>query len=514
VDKFSLAFKKFPLLVLISLSTGIALALSIPPFGFWILAPLSGAVLYWELSRLRASAKAMAGFVCGIGLFVPGLWWAHSFNNAGYVVLVFAQSCFIAVGCLLAATNSRRMKDHRRHTLLWRMAAFPSALTLAEVARQSWPFGGIPLGSVVLGQAVSPLARTARLDGTFVVCYLLWFFGAVIAELVIFPFGAQQPWRHVKAGVTGGLILILVVISAMFAPNGGPAVRYIKVAAVQGGGKRGLDMEEVNPYAVYDAQLGATEQLVPKSIGLILWPEDVVALFGPMRDSFRIRQLSGLAKFMQATLVAGVTIPVGKRRFMNEAVAWAPSGKLIGTFEKVHMVPFGEYIPYRGFFQHFANLSRVPRNAVPGHGPGLLNTPAGKLDVTISYETFFPNRARAGVLVGGEVIVVPTNDSSYITSQVPSQEIAASSLQAISTGRNLVQAAPTGFSAFINNHGQVLARSALGVRAVLVHDVGLRDGVTFYDRFGKLPIVLFCLVCLLLSWYAFIIGFSRHPRRT
>jgi apolipoprotein N-acyltransferase len=127
-------------------------------------------------------------------------------------------------------------------------------------------------------------------------------------------------------------------------------------------------------------------------------------------------------------------------------------------------------------------------------------TPAGRVAVLVSYEVFFPDRGRSGVRAGGELLLVPTNTSSYSSDQAPAQEIAASRLQAIEEGRDLIQAAPTGFSAVIDNDGNLLQRTRLSVPAVLTATVPLRDGTTLYTRFGDTPSLVLALCALLVGW--------------
>jgi apolipoprotein N-acyltransferase len=244
---------------------------------------------------------------------------------------------------------------------------------------------------------------------------------------------------------------------------------------------------------VYRAQVDATVQIPHFDAGrtptLILWPEDVVSL-GDRLDSDPAKSaLAAIAVRFRSTLVVGVTETVSSTHFRNEIVAFAPSGRIIARFEKVHRVPFGEYVPYRGFFKHLANLSGVPLDAIVGHGNGLLRTPAGLLGTVVSYEVFFPERGWLPTRAGAQLLIVPTNTSSYATSQVPCQEVAAARLQAITEGRNLLQAAPTGFSSVIDNDGRVLERTSLGIRQVLVSDVSLRTGWTLYARLGDLPVL-------------------------
>jgi apolipoprotein N-acyltransferase len=262
----------------------------------------------------------------------------------------------------------------------------------------------------------------------------------------------------------------------------------------------------VSPASVFQAQLAATGEIPTVDGGhaptLVVWPEDVVSVDLPLGQSSAEPTLAQTARQLKATLTVGVTETVSSTAFRNEIVAFGPTGRLVARFEKVHRVPFGEYIPDRAFFSHLANLSAVPLDAIPGHGNGVLSTPAGPLGTMVSYEVFFAARGRIATRAGAELLIVPTNTASYSTGQVPTQEIAASRLQAISEGRDLIQSSPTGFSALVDHRGRVLARTSLGLRQVLVGDVGLRTGSTIYERFGDLPVLLAAGSLLVIGWLA------------
>jgi apolipoprotein N-acyltransferase len=307
-----------------------------------------------------------------------------------------------------------------------------------------------------------------------------------------------------------GALLVGVVVGVgawgAAAPDGGSSAGTVRVAAVQGGGVQGLRKSEVSPASVYAAQLAATK-LMPAADGgrppaLVVWPEDTVSLNGLIDGSQTQGELAALARQLHATLVVGVTESVSDTRFRNEVVAFDPAGRIVARFEKVHRVPFGEYVPYRGFFSHLADLSGVPLDAIPGHGDGVLRTPVGLLGTMVSYEVFYAERARIATRAGAQLLVDPTNTASYSTSQVPTQEIAAARLQAIAEGRDLVQAAPTGFSAVVDHRGTVRARTSLGPRQVIVRDVALRRGATVYERVGDLPVLIVSGALVVIGWFA------------
>ena len=297
--------------------------------------------------------------------------------------------------------------------------------------------------------------------------------------------------------------VVLVGALAVAAPDGGPPIGDVRAATVQGGGDRGLDKAHVDPGVVLDRQFAASAALFGQDAPrLVLWPEDVVALDGPLVGSTEAEALGNLAQGLHATLLAGVTEPAPGRHFLNEIVAFGPDGTIVDRYEKVHRVPFGEYVPYRWIFEHFADLSGVPLDAVPGHGDGVLHTPAATVGAMVSYEVFFPARARVPVRDGAQLLVVPTNTSSYATTQVPTQELAASRLRAIEEGRDLLQAAPAGYSAVVDNHGAVHALSVLGRRQVLVRTVALRSGWTIYTHVGDLLAIALAVAGLVGGWLA------------
>ncbi|HUR23409.1 MAG TPA: apolipoprotein N-acyltransferase, partial [Acidimicrobiales bacterium] len=234
-------------------------------------------------------------------------------------------------------------------------------------------------------------------------------------------------------------------------------------------------------------------------VDLVLWPEDVVDVEGEIATLEEGRTLAALADSLETTLVAGVVQDEENRRFRNSAVPWGPDGTMYTRYDKVHRVPFGEYVPARAFFDRIADLSAVPRDALVGTGPAVLDTPAGVLGVVISYEVFYPDRAREAVRAGGRVVLVPTNASSYRDEQVPAQEVAVARLRALETGRWVVQAAPTGYSAVIDHRGRVIEQSGLGDAEVLTAGVDLRTGRTVFVSMGSAPWVLLAIGLLVLS---------------
>ena len=460
-------------LLLTAAAGGLIASVSLPPFDLWFLAPVGFACLAAALVDGSRRARVGRAAVFFFAYFVVGLAWSLEFAVAAFVGLLLAEVVLTTLPFVL-------LPQAPRVALL----TFPAVVTVAELLRQRWPFGGLPLAGAALGQVNGPLLPVARVGGELAIVFLLALVGVALYSLR----------AHRALAVTAAVFALLVTTAGWAVPTP-ESTGTLRVAYVQGGGPRGLRAVENVDTDVYGNQVEASERVRPP-VDLVVWPEDVIDLAGPVsRDPVRL-EVGELARSLEATVVAGVVEDAGPDRFRNAAVAWDRSGKIVDRFETVHRVPFGEFVPARGLVGRLADISAVPRDAIAGSGDGVLLTQAGDLGVMISYEVFFADRARAAVRGGGEILLVPTNASSFRGRQVPEQEVNAARIRAVETGRDLVQAAPTGHSAFVDAEGRVSDLSRLGPAAVATEVLHTRDGRTPYVRWGDQPIVAFVLLLM------------------
>lgn len=455
------------------------IALSTPPFGFWPLAVLGVAAALLAIEGRRLRSRLGLGYLTGLGQFAITWWWMGEFT-LGAALAILAEAVFLALACAAIPTD--------RGWPAFALGATAS-FTLAEALRTVAPFGGIPLGGAPLGQVGGPLAQAARLGGELLVMACIAAAAAAILPQVRRT--RAVPWvaaAFVVASAAGGAV----------APRG-QTTETIDVAVVQGGGPVGFRAVETDRSEVLERHLEASEA-IPADTALIVWPENVIDVGRELEGTPEAEAVAEVARAHDAPLVAGVTRDAPPDNFLNEAVVWDAGGEIVDRYEKVRRVPFGEYIPGRALIDKFYDLSVIPRDAVAGKGPAVVDTPVGRLGVMISYEVFFRDRGLAATRAGGELLIVPTNAASFSTSQVPAQEIAAAQLRAISHGRFVVQAAPTGFSGFVDHNGNVVARTNLTDRQVIESRVGLRTGDTLYTKVGDWPVVIAALAGVGLAW--------------
>ena len=260
---------------------------------------------------------------------------------------------------------------------------------------------------------------------------------------------------------------------------------------------------------MFERHVQATELIADdEEVDLILWPEDVVhpvddAIPKPSRcadDLLRadeaLGELQRLAAEKDATIVSGWFEPSDDRTANeNYAVITTPDGETGDRYDKVRLVPFGEFVPFRSFLENFSD--ELPgRDVRAGTEPAVLDSEFGPLGVAISWEIFFDYRARDAMNNGGLVLLNPTNGSSYWLTIVQTQQIASSRLRAIENDRWVLQAAPTGFSAVVGNDGTVHQRTSVSEQAILRQAVPLREGRTLATIVGPWPMLLLAVAVL------------------
>ena len=360
-----------------------------------------------------------------------------------------------------------------------RVLALPGALALAELARATIPFGGVPLSTLAMSQVASPLAPLCRLGGDLLLTLGLLGATAALGALARgagrsgcsarrpWPPSSSSPWRCPAA--------------RMCARCGW---RWCREAAPSGPGRRTPARRRSS------TATSPRRRRIDGPVDLVVWPENVVNLDGPFADSAAGRTLSDLARRLDAPILAGVVEDVGTSRFTNYSVLVNPDGTLGDRYDKVLRVPFGEYVPFRPLLNALSGgaLDRfVPRDAIAGNRPAVVRTPAGPVGVVISWEIFFERRVRDAVRHGGQLIANPTNGSSYWLTIVQSQQVASSRLRALASDRWVLQTAPTGFSALVDPDGEVRQRTGVSEQRVLQAEVTMRRGLSPAMRYGPLP---------------------------
>jgi apolipoprotein N-acyltransferase len=353
---------------------------------------------------------------------------------------------------------------------------------------------------------VLPIAQLASVLGVFGLSGLVAAVSASIARVVA-P-GARAVNRYAPLGVCVLLVIVVAswgswrIAAADWARAGAP----VTVGLLQGNVAQNEKWDEDKAAEIYANYLHMTREAIGKGAELVIWPESAT----PYRfrenhpTSEEIRKIAREAR-VPVLLGSDELEPGDPVRYYNSAFLVRPDGSTGGVYRKMHLVPFGEYVPLKQLFFFAGPLVEAVSDFSPGDKAALLPVDGHQINVSICYEIVYPNLVRNFVLGGSELLTTITNDAWFGDTSAPHQHFAQASLRAVEQGRYLVRAANTGISGIVDPNGRVLARSSLFEPAMLIGEARYLRGSTFYARIGDLfaylsAVVTFVLLLQSRSW--------------
>jgi len=455
-------------------AAGLCLAGSVPPWGWWPLAFIGILLLDRLLADQPANRRFGRTWLVAATWLYPAMLWMWDLTAPGYVAAGAFYAAYFGIAAALGPSGPARR------------LVLPGAFALAEVARWSWPFGGVPLAHVGLSQVNTPLIHTARLAGPLL----------VVVSVVIIGQALSALWdRQGRTAAIGFAVVVLLVAGGLLHPRSS-VVDVVDVALVQGGGPQQTRASSDQEPVVLSRHVEASN-LINVPVDLVIWPENVVNP-GRFLDQEQAYDLvAGVARDHDAPVLAGWFLPVSDVNTANFQSVITPAGEETDRYDKVRLVPFGEYVPFRDLITSLVDGVPLPsRDVLPGTAAPVLETDVGPVGIAISWEGFFEHRSRHAVREGAQLLANPTNGSSFWLTQVQTQQVASNQLRAVENDRWVTQVSPTGLSAVIDPQGNVLQRTGVGERATLVATVEMRDGRTLASRVGWWPVVLYGILAL------------------
>lgn len=505
----------------LAVAGGLATDTAFPDRSWWPMAYVGVALLLLALRRDSVPWGWFTGFLWGLGFFLPHLYWADEAvgEPIGWIALSVAEAA--AVGVFAAAwVLVRRVPLVAART--WLQPLVVAILWVAvEQLRGRWPFGGFPWGLLAFSQTDAPLLRLASFGSTVLVSGAVVVIGAVLA-------GALLRLRAAQVGAASARLLVVaaLVFAPWLVPLGTRAeAGSLRVGAVQGNVPTAGADAVSQARAVTQNHAAGTEALLervaPGELDLVLWPESAADI-DPRTDAGVAAVVEEAARAVDAPVLLGTQRYVddparaGLRTRYNEMVLWTAEGPTDRVYTKQHPVPFGEYMPHRDFFRQFTSaVDLITVDMAAGTGAGLMRVPVERLGrevpvaVGICFEVAYDELIREGVVSGGEVIVIPTNNASFGMTQESTQQLAMSRFRAVEHGRAVVQVSTVGVSGVISPNGVFQDTTGLFTAEQMVESLPLRTTLTVSDRLGQWP----ALVTGLLAAGAVLAGLVAWVRR-
>ncbi len=471
-------------------ASGAALAFCFPPHSLSILAWVSVAMLMAVSLGASYRAAFTCGFVHGAAFYVIGVPWIYTvmraygnlnvIESAGvFAALAGTLSLYPAIFCLCLARLGRV-------SITTACLAAPFLWVALEFAKTHFPFHGFPWN--LLGYAGARhlgLLQLVSLTGIYGLSFVLAGCNAFAAWL--FLARPRHPW--VVGTVAGGIMLSAVLVGDQFVPQEAPD----RVAAmVQLNFPQSMEYPP-DWFERHAADLEEIERLSadpskPRP-GVIIWPEAPAPFYwqDPRFSTLlsRIAQTAGnhvLTGVVDWKLPAGASS--GRLEPYNTAILVDPTGRRVFSYDKIHLVPFGEYVPLRRWLTFAGRLTAEVGDFRSGSSYAVGELPGGSFGVFICYEGVYPEEVRQFVDRGARLLINISNDGWLQNSGGGEQHLEMVRVRAVENRRWLLRATNTGITASVDPYGRVAARFARDVRGLFRAPYGFRKDLTLYARWG------------------------------
>jgi apolipoprotein N-acyltransferase len=526
--------------------SGVLLALSFPKYGHpacaWIaLTPLlvalasDGPRIPNPQSR-RLSKAFSLGLLTGAIYFTGTLYWITRvmavYGGLSMPVAVLINAALIAYLALFPAVFAVVV---RRLVLAWGPSALMAAplVWVATELGRTYVLTGFPWVLLGYSQAsVLPIAQLASVFGVYGVSMLV---AAVSAALAVFAAGSASavgaakaapyvgggPWyvglrvpsyagprvpsyvgpRFSGAGRFAPVVSVfaLVIAVAVWGSRRAAVSEWtregtpIRVGMIQGNVDQAEKWDARRAASIFQDYLRQTRQAIGEGAEFVLWPESSIPFYFE-EDPAGAGQVRTLAREARVPMLVGSDqiewrVENGRRiptQFYNAAFLVREDGTDAGVYRKMHLVPFGEYVPLQRLLFFAAPLTQQSGTFSPGLTAALLPVHGHPVSVAICYEVVYPALVRQFVAGGSELLATITNDAWFGATSAPYQHFEQASMRAVEDGRYLVRSANTGISGIVDPYGRVLGKTAIYQPAVIVGEARFLRTSTFYARHGDI----------------------------
>jgi apolipoprotein N-acyltransferase len=490
-----------------ALLSGLLLVLCFPTINLFFIAWV--ALVPFLLSLYNKSPKEAfkAGLFLGIPYFFGTQYWIyHSINHYGGIpffisiaivfLLCLYLSLYTGLFALLFSLNIR--------TPRFQIPFFAPFLWVALEFVRSYMFTGFPWSSIGYSQyKFLHIIQISDITGIYGVSFLIVAVNNAITEVLIIRRRIREmPLLPLSRTVIGlGLLLLFITASLIYGhwrlSEERPG-RVIRASIIQGNIEQDKKWVPAYQSEVMEAYRRLSFQAASSSPVIIVWPETAVPFFFGSNKEYT-EQLMDLQKHLDTQLLFGSVLIKGKEKekyfLSNSAILLDTSGRISYIYDKIHLVPFGEYVPLHKFLFFLQKLVVGIGDYIHGDQYLKAETPFGQFATLICYEVIFPGLVRKFYVKGGGFIVNITNDAWFGRTTGPYQHFSMAVFRSVENRKPLIRAANTGISGFIDSNGKILSKTNLFKQASLTMDIKTDTTRTFYTKYGD----LFSYLCIVFS---------------
>lgn len=466
-----------------------------PAFGWVALAPLLAVA--WDCGRSHTWRRAfLLGWIAGLTHFAVALYWLvgvmthYGGLSTPVAVLVGALlmaylALFVGLATWIVAAGVPRFGAHA-------LLLAPAAWVSGELGR-TYVWSGFPWALLGYSQVtLLPIAQTASLVGVYGLSMLLALTSGALAYALVAERRRFLPFASVL------VVIVVLAIWGTWRIREGSLTRRgtpIRVGVVQGSISQDEKWNSALEGAIMRRYIDLSRAALAQNAQFILWPESSLPFYFELNpvgvEPIRRLAREGGAAFLigsdqleQVRLVPGQPPPEERARYYNAAFLVQPDGRTGAVYRKMHLVPFGEYVPLKNLLFFVGPLVEAVSDFSPGDEQATLPVAGHVASTAICYEVVYPQLIAGFVDRGSELLTTITNDAWFGTSSAAYQHWDQAAMRSIEQGRYLARAANTGISGFVDPYGRELAKTALFEPAVQVREVRFLTERTVYGHIG------------------------------
>lgn len=501
-----------PVNIILAITSGVLLFLSFPKFGSGIFAWFSLVPLLYALRGKRLSEGFIIGLIAGLVYNIGVIYWV-AFVVVRYGYLPFYLG--VSVMLLLAICLSMYVSLFSAGVIFFRekgireIISAPLLWTCLEYGK-SHLFTGFPWENLAYSQYLNAsLIQIADVTGIYGITFWVVIINCVLYDLIFVNTKKKRVLFEVVIGCV--LVVLFLFYGTLRVDNLKETIKNVrssKVALIQGNINQGVKWDAKYQRKTLDIYRDLSLEALQTKPELIVWPETATPFFF-QNGGDKQREVLGIAVKSNAYLLFGSPgfVKEGeKTNFLNSAYLTSPVGNVVGKYDKVHLVPYGEYVPLHCLFPFLEKLVVGVGDFHSGKGHYPLLMDREKIGVLICFEGIFPEISREYRRRGVSLLVNITNDAWFGRTSAPYQHLSMTVFRAVENRIWIVRAANTGISAIIAPTGEITSKTGLFKRTALTGAIQFIDSETFYSKYGD----LFAYFCFFLLFLLFLISLVRR----
>ena len=478
--------------------SGVLLVLCFPTLDLFLIAWIALVPFLLSLYDKKPKQAFKAGFFCGIPYFFGTLYWIyHSINHFGNIPFI-ASILIVFLLCLYLSLYTGffafLFSITIRNTKLPALLIAPAFWVVLEFLR-SYILTGFPWSSIGYSQyKFLTIIQIADITGIYGVSFLVVAVNGALSDIFFIKKRTENmPLFPLSYTLVGFAVLIVFIISSVI--YGQIRLReerpgnQFRASIIQGNIEQDKKWDFSYQNSVMEIYKDLSLKATASAPSIIIWPETAVPFFFKT-DRENTEQLMEFQSQLNAYLLFGSVLVKKKtnERYLlsNSAVLLGDNGSIAYIYDKIHLVPFGEYVPLQKILFFVNKLVVGIGDYTRGDHYLRARTPFGDFATLICYEIIFPGLVRKFYSTGGDFIVTITNDAWFGQTIGPFQHFSMAVFRAVENRKPVIRVANTGISGFIDSNGRIISRTNLFERGMLTRDIKTDSKISFYSKYGDL----------------------------